>query len=225
MLLPLDHRIPSNHSPTFPPWHETILLKQLVLSTIAQKPPSTYGSVDVTAPYDFNSHGGPTQLAWTNDLAGATAYRSRVTRLPKQLRASDATIARVKARQENYIYQMVRAMFKIDTTKDNHTFEGISWFTHGHENVVSACDVEAACRVLFKAIIDRCEIGCCGLEREDRLSKRYPAKVDLDGTCEARINNVVLALREWKSVCKDVLTSNSKIEQLANAPASLAKDK
>ncbi|KAF2626759.1 hypothetical protein BU25DRAFT_459038 [Macroventuria anomochaeta] len=193
--------------------------------TTAQSPPPTNGTVDDTAPYKFNDQGGPTRLAWANDLTGATAYRSRVTRPPKQLGTSDPTIARVKARQETYIYEMVQAMFKVDTVKDNPTFEGVFWFTRGHKNVVSAYDVEAACRVLFKAVLDRCEIGHRGLDREDRLYKKYPEKIDLNGSCEARINNVITALCEWKSICKDVLTSDAKIGQLANAPASIAKDK
>jgi hypothetical protein len=51
---------------------------------------------------------------------------------------------------------MMQTMFQIDTIWDNADFEVITWFTRGHENVISAYDAEAACRVLFEAGLERC---------------------------------------------------------------------
>lgn len=183
---------------------------------------SIYGTADITTPYNFDNDGYPARLAWPNDLAGAIAFRRRVTRLPKQ---ADTTIAFVKAQREHYIHTMVQAVYSTDTAKDNPNFGGVAWFTLGGEHAVPPHEVEALCRVLFQAIIDRGEGGYRGLERADRLSKKLPAKVDFDCNCKTRIENAIVALREWKSICKDIIMSDSRIEDFANAPASAAKDK
>lgn len=187
--------------------------------------PSThpiYGTADITTPYNFDDDGYPAQLAWPNDLSGAIAFHWRVTRLPKQ---AVTTIAFVKAHREHYIHMMVQAVYSTDAAKDNPNFDGVAWFNIGGEHSVLPDEVEALCRVLFQAIIDSCKGGYCGVKRADRLSKKLPAKVDFKCNCKSRIENAVVALREWKSICKDIVISDSQIEDFANAPTSAAKDK
>ncbi|KAF3033312.1 hypothetical protein E8E12_002221 [Didymella heteroderae] len=181
--------------------------------------PSThliYGSADVTAPYHIDNNGGPSQLAWPNDLAGAIAFLRRITREPEVDPLQD-TLSLI-----------------IDTTKDRPGLDGVGWFTLGHEKMAPPHEFEAMCRVLFQAIITRCERGYRGLPRAERLSKNrhtrrrgtIPSwKVDLNCDCKTRIENAISSMREWKSICKVILVSDSQIEKFANAPLSTATDK
>lgn len=77
--------------------------------------------------------------------------------------------------------------------------------------------------------MSRCEIGYSGDEKTNRLIKlgngNRHQQVDVDCTCQIRIDNVIRVLNEWKSACKDVAFSDEKIENLANAPATVWQDK
>lgn len=157
--------------------------------------------------------------------SSALAFRQRVTQRPTLTPAADPTINFVIARQELYIREMVQAVFNMDNVNDNPTFRGLAMFTLHHENQVCGYEVEAACRVLFAAVIKRCQIGYCGSVGNNRLLNKDFALVDQDGSCLARITNVIKALREWKSVCKEIIVSDFKILHLANAPATVAEDK
>ena len=190
-----------------------------------QPPPQ--GLVNVNARYSFDAQGLPTQLAWVGDLNGALDHRHCVTLGPKVPPARDATINHVKSRQEQYIREMIQAVFNMDGIHDNPTFGGRKMFIHGHKSQVSGYDVEAACRALFAAIISRCEFGYRGSAHANRLlnqGKNFE-HVDRDGNCQTRIDNIIKALKEWKSICKEIVLTDSKIYNLANAPASVWQDK
>lgn len=174
--------------------------------------------------YNFMPDGRPTQLVWENDHSGALLYRRRVTQPAKFTRPDDTTIDQVIANREHFVSEMVQAVYNMEDIHDNLTFRAAAMFVIGSTNQVSGHDVEAACRLLFDIIIDRCENGYRGPASIDRNLQKGD-RIDRDGTCEARMQNVITALRDWKSVCKEILSSDAKIEHLANAPANVWKDK
>lgn len=185
------------------------------------------GLPDVTIPYTYKSDGAPAHFAWVGDANGAFAHRHRVTEPPQLAPAQDPTIVKVRARRELYIGELVQAVFNMDGIKDNPTFNGLPMFTHGHKSEVSGYDVEAAARLLFDAVLARCETGYRGPVKGNRLlgGRKDVQVADRDGGCAARIANIITALHDWKSVCRDIVLSDSKIYHLANAPASVAFDK
>ncbi|KAJ4379895.1 hypothetical protein N0V86_005079 [Didymella sp. IMI 355093] len=173
--------------------------------------------------YTFDANGKP-QLAWAHDLNGALCHLNRVTRARKL--PNDASITTVAALQEHYVGEMVQAVFNTSNIYDNLDYPGIKMFTLGSKKQVSCYDVEASCHALFATVLDRCLNGYRGPDISNRLLGGGKIEtIDRDGTCQVRIDNVIKSLREWKSVCKDVILSSSKITNLANAPATVWKDK
>jgi hypothetical protein len=188
-----------------------------------QQPAPSGTPLDLSNPYTFDANGKP-QLAWVHDLNGALSHLNRVTRAPKL--PNDASITTVSGLQEHYVGEMFQAVFNTSNVHDNPTYPGIEMFTLGHKKQVSCYDVEASCRALFAAVLDRCLNGFRGSDISNRLLGGGKIEtVDRDGTCQVRIDNVIKSLREWKSVCKDIILFPSKITNLANAPATVWKDK
>ncbi|KAF3043069.1 hypothetical protein E8E11_001276 [Didymella keratinophila] len=172
--------------------------------TTTQQSASPLAVVDVNAQYAFDHNGRP-QLAWPNDLDGAFVHLN------------------FAALQDRYIGDVIVAVYNTTNICDNPDYTGIRNFTLGHDNKVSCFDVEAACSALFATILDHCTNGHRGLT--DRLNGSEVEAADRDGTCQIRVDNVLRSLREWKSVCKDILRCPSKIANLANAPATAWQDK
>lgn len=133
---------------------------------------------------------------------GAIAYRRQITALPGRNPASDPTIAYVKSREDYYICRMVKAVYNTEGVNDNPGYFGIRMFTTGNTDQVSGHRVESICRILFASIMSRCEIGYSGDEKTNRLIKlgngNRHQQVDVDCTCQIRINNVIRVLNEWK---------------------------
>ena len=178
-----------------------------------------YGSAGITASYHFDINGFPSQLTWPNDLNGAIAFRQRVTRAPAQDSLQDNTIALVKAHREQYIHKMVRAAYSMDVAKDNPDSGVVDLFTLGAEKMTAPQEAEAMCRALFQAIIDL--PGADPLLEKRRVGGKgdqAPWQLDLYCHCKLRIERIILSMREWKGICKDILESDSAIEDFANAP-------
>ncbi|KAF3003426.1 hypothetical protein E8E13_001314 [Curvularia kusanoi] len=183
-------------------------------------------SNNIYPPYhDFDANGYPTALYWANNHEGALDHRYRVTLASTKTRADDETIDIVESHREYYISEMIHAVYNMEDVQDNSTFRGRTMMDRTHPDHHSPYDVEATCRYLFIVIIDRCNEGYRGLASHNRLLAPKPDPQDVEGDCQQRINNVIRALRDWKSICREVLLEDSKVNQLANAPASLWKDK
>ncbi|KAH6614317.1 hypothetical protein C7974DRAFT_428703 [Boeremia exigua] len=171
-------------------------------------------------PYPADAHGLPTHLAFPNDLAAALAHRHRITHPPTLAPHLDPTIPAVAAAQETHVREIVRAIYTTAQIHDNPTSRALRSL-----QTTPPADAEATARILFAAVLRRCTLGHRGPGNRLLQANARAEAVDRDGTCAVWLANVVGALAAWKSVCKDVLREEGKIEALANAPATVARDK
>ncbi|KAJ4368035.1 hypothetical protein N0V83_006390 [Neocucurbitaria cava] len=177
--------------------------------------------------YQFDQAGRPTRMIWNNDPVGAANYRHRVKFPPHVDPNIDPTIAQVVARREDHIADMIQAVYDLSTAKDGPRYEGRALFTRGGVGSICVPDVEAACRALFEQILHQCRVGWTAHQNMDRLVRTKDKTVgdDMTSNCERRITNSIRALRDWKSVCKEVVYQDEKIANLANAPLTVHRDK
>jgi hypothetical protein len=197
-----------------------------------------------TAGYLFTDD-GPTLTISHHE---ASAYRYRVTRAPDIVPATDPTIQKVLQSREQYVGRMVHAMWDLSTAEDS-TYsrrQERNLFTLGEDHAFSAYDVEAACRVLFDIVIDRCQNGfrgsrCQNMDqcqngvrgsRNQNLAEGNKAtrrrnwhQEDTTANCGTRMENVISCLRKWKSACRDVMYEDSKMVSMANHPLACARAK
>lgn len=191
-------------------------------------PSTPITSIVKTEPYKLERDGRPNRLKWTNDPKGAITHRHRPKTAPHLDPRTDATIKAVLSHREDHVTDMIQAMYSLDTALDRADFSGRTLFDRHHKDAAKLADVEAACQLLFQQILDQCVYGWFGHELQDRLQDKLsdrPLDVDKTCTCQQRMDNVILTLRDWKSVCRDVLYSDEKIMLLANAPATTCRDK
>ncbi|KAF1936171.1 hypothetical protein EJ02DRAFT_482016 [Clathrospora elynae] len=182
----------------------------------AQAPLAALAAAD---PYQFDLLGHPTGFLFSNNLQAAYDHRHRQRSRPYLTPGSDFTIRTVAARQEEYIAEMMQAMFSSAAVRDKDTFNGCAMFIRGGPAGVSVADVEATCRLLFQKILEQCRFGWCGKTK----SRATPA--DRSRTCEQRAADVLVALRHWKCICKDIFLDDDKIQELADAPLGVYRSK
>jgi hypothetical protein len=182
--------------------------------------------------YQFDAEGRPTRMAFANDSKGASAYRHRSNGRPQIDPAQDPTIALIAAREEDCVADLMQAFFDVTDILDAPTFTAIPYCTRGHRDAFPDMDVEAACREVYAQLLRQCRHGFSGFHSQDRLgrtqqgeSKRTFQMDDANGNCQTRFLNVLNTLRQWKSVCQEVMYSDAKISNLVNAPATILYDK
>lgn len=84
-----------------------------------------------------------------------------MTRAAAQDPLQDNTIVLLKAHREQYVRLMVRAAYSMDVAKDS--LDVVALCMLGAKETAAPQEVEAMCRVLFRAIIDYYEEGRRGL--------------------------------------------------------------
>ncbi|KAF2241098.1 hypothetical protein BU26DRAFT_572322 [Trematosphaeria pertusa] len=171
-------------------------------------------------PYQFDANGNP-QLVFRNSEE-ALAYRRRVT-MPSQLSPStDPTIMDVFNHREAYVAEMIRAMYNLDGVRDKPEARERKLFDLGQPDATCGYEVEAACRVLFDTVIDRCCQGYRGATKDNKAGTPRNYESDRDGNCTTRIQNVINCLRQWKAACRDILCDDYRCILLANHPLAYA---
>ena len=183
-----------------------------------QQHPTPGFSFNDTATYHWN--GDVPQLVIPH--SEAHDYWRRPRKAPQVDPASDPSIAQVLAHREHYIALMVSAMYDQSDAQDYPNSTDCKLFTYNGPGAISPYDVEATCRALFDATIDRCRYGFRGwpLKHDDTVTKprKLAAEQDQTGNCVTRIENVISCLRNWKTACRDVLFDETKLWGMANHP-------
>ncbi|KAI8942309.1 hypothetical protein NX059_000388 [Plenodomus lindquistii] len=171
--------------------------------------------------YQFDANGRPKTLVWRGDVNGAQQHRNRPKFKPHRDPNGDDTIELVASRREQNVADCIQAVYNLSDAQDNPESEGFTLFRRGSPNFIPFRDVEAACRVLVDCVIQQCKIGWTGHQNMDMTNGSKSNKLDRDGSCQSRMENVISALREWKSICKDIVVSDASIRNVANAPMGL----
>jgi len=199
------------------------------LQNIGQSQP---GAQQITFTYQFDPNGRPTILKYQSDLPGAVAYLQRVRAGPGMDPATDPTINHIQSQEEPCVADLMQAFFDVSSVDDRTGSNVIGYCTLGNAHAYNVEDVEATCRLVHSKLIQRCRYSFRGYEGSDRLGRRQSGihhsqieDEDISGNCYTRFTNVLTLLRKWKSICGLIVESNSEIEGLVNAPATMLGDK
>lgn len=153
----------------------------------------------------------------------AREYRRKVCEPPYIDPATDDTIAFVEANAEAWVDQLIHAMTNITDVKDPLTSHHRRLFL---SDGIDPLLIEACCREIFTALIDRCKNGFRGPAQFNKaLKASHQLEPDRTATCGERVQNVVKVLLWNKRACKDVLYEDWKIKLLVNHPLSYDKEK
>ena len=162
------------------------------------------------------------QLIFANDLKAAVAHRYRVIELPQRAPEYDHTIKEARRDQEEHVVNLITAMYNLTDVAETPDSRDYMLFQRGSADYAPECDVEAACRVLFEKLLDRCMNGFRGLMKDPsaRIIRRVPRKYEADrnSSCATRIQNVVTALKKYKRICRDVLYDDEKMALFVHSP-------
>ena len=156
---------------------------------------------------------------WDN----AREYRRRVQHAPQVDPESDASIQDVERNAEFWVRQLVLAMINLEDIKDTENSTAARTFQPG---AYDSLLLEATCREIFLALIDRCNNGFRGSAQFNKaLKPNRGLEADAKALCVERMRNVVNVLLWNKRVAKDVLHEDWKIRLLVNHPLSYDKEK
>ncbi|ORY18365.1 hypothetical protein BCR34DRAFT_449091, partial [Clohesyomyces aquaticus] len=153
----------------------------------------------------------------------AQDYRRRIYQIPYRDPRSDSTIANVEQNAEFWVLQLALAMTNLDNVKDRQGSHAVRMFL---PNSYDPLLVEATCREILTALVDRCKNGFRGPDLFNKAIK--PGKeleADKTATCYERLKNAIRALMWNKRVYKDVLYEDWKIRLLVNHPLAYDKEK
>jgi hypothetical protein len=158
------------------------------------------------------------------NLQEARYWIDRVKVAPHIDPATDATINNVDANRQAWIDTMMDAVYDLDHCNDGPKMR--AHFLTTDRSAFQDMEVEAACHVLVDVLIDHCRFGFRGVQKFNLLI-HDSSKVAEDETvnCQARAQNVLVALRTWKSICKGMIEYPDKKWQLANAPLTTIRQK
>jgi hypothetical protein len=156
---------------------------------------------------------------WNN----ARGYRRRIQLAPQIDPRSDPSIQDVEQNAEFWVRQLVLAMINLEEIKDTETSSAAKRF---RPEAYDSLLLEATCREIFLALIDRVKYGFRGPAQFNKaLKPNRGLEADANAPCAERTQNIVNALMWNKRVCKDVLFEDWKIRLLVNHPLSYDKEK
>jgi hypothetical protein len=183
-------------------------------------------------PHQFDAHGRPMQLVFVNNPQAAHDHRHFPDFQPGIDPVRDPTIAQVEMHTEPNVAALMQAFYDISNHKDLDTFTQARFCDRTDKDAFPSRDVEAACRILHQKLVERCRYGYSGFPSKNRLdksqsgeSKKAVQQDDRSGNCKVRFDNVLSALRDWKSICVEIMYSDTFITNFVNAPATVVRDK
>ncbi|KAF2659132.1 hypothetical protein K491DRAFT_775788 [Lophiostoma macrostomum CBS 122681] len=175
---------------------------------------------------EFPSSVGP-NLAVSSNGAGALglgnpggswadciADRYLVTEPPSIRPENDATLQAVLQRSDELVSLLVTGVYSMDDIQNPESTE--ARLVRETEREV----VTATCTLIMTALIHRCVLGYCGHKKRNKARQD-----DRRLVCTERFFRVYQALREEKTLCRDVLQEDSEITYLVNAPMTALKTK
>ncbi|KAJ4301413.1 hypothetical protein N0V90_003505 [Kalmusia sp. IMI 367209] len=197
-----------------------------LLTPAISEAPAEWQEVLVTANSHF-AHLGPSPQATVhapvNRWQQARDYRRKVYQPPYVDPQIDHTIPNVETNAEFWVDQLIIAMSNTEDVKDTPNSHHRRLFLAEYLDPLL---IEACCREIFTALIDRCKNGFRGPAHFNKaLKASHTLGPDRTATCEERICNVVKVLSWNKRACKDVLYEDWKIRLLVNHPLAYDKEK
>ncbi|KAF2871361.1 hypothetical protein BDV95DRAFT_494273, partial [Massariosphaeria phaeospora] len=161
------------------------------------------------------------------DSEQARGFRKDATRFnrnPYRPPESDHTIAEIDSDRLHHVERIYRAMTRPDAAKDNGG--SIAMRRWVHSAYYDSGLVEAYCHKLLDCLIAQATVGFRGWTHNDYVADdRKGEDADKDVSCAERLDNIIRALEEEKTICEDVMNSACQIRMFVNAPKAYANRK
>jgi hypothetical protein len=192
-------------------------------------PPSTQFSVEHSAPPSEQvrqTKYEPFQdLFCTSDEAKDHRRRgTQFSRTPYTDPVSDYSIIDIEHNRSRHVLRIYNAMTSGENAKDNRGSIAMKrWVIEAH---YPSDLVEAYAHKVFDCLIAQAKEGFRGWVHNDYVAdERKGDDVDKDIDCAGRLDNVILALEQEKTICEDVMNSACQIRMFVNAPRAYANRK
>ncbi|OAL45370.1 hypothetical protein IQ07DRAFT_662265 [Pyrenochaeta sp. DS3sAY3a] len=155
----------------------------------------------------------------------AKQYRQQqMSNRPYQDPMLDPTLAPIENNRAAVVQQIYNAMISAHMARDNQGSVAMRrWVSSAYYD---SSLVESYAHKIYDCLIDQVKFGYRGWPQNDYLSDDRKGDVDdKDVNCGERLNRIIVALMQEKTICEDVLQSASQIRMFINAPNAYAKRK
>jgi hypothetical protein len=157
----------------------------------------------------------------------ARNHRRRATRFDRTPYCdpfSDLTIADIEKNRLQHVMRIYNAMTSGESAKDNRGSIAMKrWVLDAH---YPPDLVESYAHKLFDCLLLQAKEGFRGWVHNDYVAdERKGDDIDKDVDCAARLDNIILALEQEKTICEDVMNSACQIRMFVNAPRAYANRK
>ncbi|KAH9881788.1 hypothetical protein J1614_000959 [Plenodomus biglobosus] len=169
----------------------------------------------------IHANGQQMRLVWSGDADAALAYRNKSRDVPYTSPKEDPTVIAMSSRQDLWIIDCMQAVYDLSKTQESADSKEFRAFNRSYYGSISALDVEAACTLLCREVMMLSLRGWTGHVSANINKGGKVHVVDRQCFCQTRMENIVLALRESKTICMGIIMSNDAILDLANAPSTL----
>ncbi|KAF1839408.1 hypothetical protein BDW02DRAFT_643856 [Decorospora gaudefroyi] len=157
----------------------------------------------------------------------AKAYRHsrmRFNRTPWRDPESDPTIAEIERHRQMHVKRIYDAMICGNHARDNAKSTALKRWVH--EPHYQSDLVEAYAHKVFDCLIEQVKVGFRGWHQNDYVNdERKGEDDDKDIDCAGRLDNIITALEQEKSICENVMSSAWQIRMFVNAPKAYSKRK
>jgi hypothetical protein len=149
---------------------------------------------------------------------------TRFNRQPYILPSQDLTIRSIEAERERHVERIYNAMTSGDAARDNSGSIAMKRWVHAAHYQANL--VEAYAHKVFDCLLAQAKDGFRGWHHNDYVvDDRKGEDEDRDVNCEERLDNIIRALEEEKTICEDVMNSACQIRMFVNAPRAYANRK
>jgi hypothetical protein len=149
---------------------------------------------------------------------------TRFNRQPYILQSQDSTVASIEAERGRHVERIYNAMTAGTAARDNTGSIAMKRWVHAAHYPANL--VEAYAHKVFDCLLAQAKDGFRGWHHNDYVvDDRKGEDEDRDVNCEERLNNIIRALEEEKTICEDVMNSACQIRMFVNAPRAYSNRK
>jgi hypothetical protein len=149
---------------------------------------------------------------------------TRFNREPYIPQSQDSTIVSIEAERGHHVQRIYNAMTSGNSTRDNTGSIAMKRWVHAAHYPANL--VEAYAHKVFDCLLAQAKDGFRGWHHNDYVvDDRKGEDEDRDVNCEERLDNIIRALEEEKTICEDVMNSACQIRMFVNAPKAYSNRK
>jgi hypothetical protein len=137
---------------------------------------------------------------------------------------TDESIAEIEAHRQRHVERIYDAMTSGELAKDNNGSIAMKrWVLDAH---YPPDLVEAYAHKVFDCLLQQAKEGFRGWIHNDYVADERKGEIhDKEVNCAQRLDNIISALQQEKTICEDVMNSACQIRMFVNAPTAYANRK